>query len=598
MKKLLLISAFLVGLWFALFNFQGLGARGEYDSIIINFRQDVPLTEVEQTVKTIATQLNKEPSLNSSSIFAQQERVYVVNGDQETLKSLRKSLLKQKDKKAKIVEYIEPDYIYQTFEVPNDPEYNQQWNLRSINIEQAWDENHGEGITVAVIDTGVSKVPDLAETEFVEGYDFVNDRTLADDDVGHGTHVAGTIAQSTNNGYGVAGIAYKAKIMPLKVLGVAGGQVSDIADAIRFAADHNADVINMSLGGGGDSQLLHDAIKYAHDKGVVLVGAAGNSNLNAASYPARYPEVISVSATDSVGKKAPYSNFGAGVDISAPGGSETGKIVQEILEGESQTPQLVGYQGTSMASPHVAGVAALIKASGVTEPDEVRQILMESSRKIEEDPFNHYGAGQLDAAQAVKLAEKGRITPRDFLRWLKNSGYLNPGFWFDGGVVALMPKIAMVLGSYLLAWFLRNYVVFNLSLFTGLVTGSSGLFFLQGLYFFDLPQWPFRLMGSSIPELGNVVMGSNVLNPLFASALIPFVLIVLFLGNPTLKWLAIGTSLGVASCLAVTAFTNQTLWLLGNGFIANGFLIVNAVICFGLAYLASKDEIRDLMNGR
>ena len=108
----------------------------------------------------------------------------------------------------------------------------------------------------------------------------------------------------------------------------------------------------------------------------------------------------------------------------------------------------------------------------------------------------------------------------------------------------------------------------------------------------------FPFNGSSIPELGSVVMGSNVLNPLFSSALIPFVLIALLLGNPQLKWLAIGSSLGVASCLAVTAFTNQTLWLLGSGFIANSFLIVNAVICFGLAYLASKDEIRDLMNGR
>lgn len=588
MKKLLLISAFIVGLWFALFNFQGLGAKGEYDSIIINFRQDIPITEVENSLKAIATEIQKEPRLNSSSLFAQEERVYMIEGDKQALQNLRKSL--GKNKETKIVEYIEPAYIYQTLEVPNDPEYTQQWNLRSINVEQAWDETHGEGVTVAVIDTGVSKVPDLADTEFVEGYDFVNDRQTADDDVGHGTHVAGTIAQSTNNNYGVAGIAYKAKIMPLKVLGVAGGTVADIAEAIRFAADHNADVINMSLGGGGDSQLLHDAIKYAYDKGVVLVGAAGNSNLNSASFPARYPEVISVSATDSVGNKAPYSNFGAGVDISAPGGSETGKIVQETINTENQKPEFIGFQGTSMASPHVAGVAALIKSTGIEEPTEIRQILIESVRKIQEDPFNYYGAGQLDAAQAVKLAEKGRITPKDFLRWLKNSGYLNPGFWFDGGVVALMPKIAMVLGSYLLAWFLRNYLVFNLSLATGLVTGSSGLFFLQGLYFFDLPQWPFRFLGSSIPELGNVVIGTSNLNPIFTSALIPFVLIILFLGHPQLKWLAIGSSLGVASCLTVTAFTNPTLWLLGQGFITQSFLIVNALICLGLAYLATKDS--------
>ena len=582
MKKLLLISAFIVGLWLALFNFKGLAVQGEYDSIIINFREDVAVSEIEQNLQAIKTQFQQIPILNS--IFSEPEQVYVVEGNKNTLKNLRKSPWHEE------VEYIEPNYIYQTLEVPNDPDYNQQWNFRSINVEQAWDETKGEGITVAVIDTGVTKVPDLAETQFVEGYDFVNNRTLADDDVGHGTHVAGTIAQSTNNNYGVAGIAYKAKIMPLKVIGMQGGTVADIAEAIKFAADHDADVINMSLGGGGDSLLLQDAINYAYDKGVVLIGAAGNANQNASVYPARYPKVISVSATDAIGNKAPYSNFGAGVDISAPGGSETGKIIQETITGENKETAFIGFQGTSMAAPHVAGVAALIKASGITEPDEVKQILIQSARKIEKDPLNHYGAGQLDAAQAVQLALKGQITPRDFLRWLKNSGYLNPGFWLDGGTITLLPKLAMVLGSYLFAWFLRNYLVFNLSLATGLVTGSSGLFVLQGLYFFDLPQWPFRLMGSSIPELGNVVMGTTSLNPIFASALIPLVLIVLFLGHPQLKWLAIGSSLGVASCLTITAFSQPSLWLLGQGFTAQAFLLINAVICFGLAYLACKDS--------
>jgi serine protease len=577
MKKLLLISAFLLGLWLALFNFKGLAVQGEYSSIIINFREDIAVSEIEANLQAIQAQLQQIPILNS--IFSPAEQVYVVEGQEKTLKSLRQSPLAQK------VEYIEPNYIYQALEVPNDPEYNQQWNLRSINVEQAWDETKGEGITVAVIDTGVTKVPDLAETEFVEGYDFINNRTLAEDDVGHGTHVAGTIAQSTNNNYGVAGIAYKAKIMPLKVIGTHGGTVADIAEAIKFAADHNADVINLSLGGGGDSLLLQEAINYAYDKGVLLIGAAGNANQNSSVYPARYPKVISVSATDAVGNKAPYSNFGAGVDISAPGGSETGKIIQETITGENQQTALVGFQGTSMAAPHVAGVAALIKASGVTEPDEIKQILIQSARKIPKDPLNHYGAGQLDAAQAVNLALKGKITPRDFFRWLKNSGYLNPGFWLDGGTITLLPKLAMVLGSYLFAWFLRNYLVFNLSLSTGLVAGSSGLFVLQGLYFFDLPQWPFRLMGSSIPELGNVVIGTTSLNPLFASALIPLILMILCLGHPQLKWFAIGSSLGVASCLTVTAFSQPSLWLLGQGFIASTFLLINALICLSLAYL-------------
>lgn len=580
MKKLLLLCVFIIGLGFALFNFKGLANQGEFDSIIINFRQDIATTELEQNLQIIASKVQEIPILNS--IFSESERVYVVEGDKKTLKKLRRSPLKKE------VEYIEPNYIYHSLEVPNDPAYTQQWNLRSINIEQAWDETKGEGVTVAVIDTGVTKVPDFDQTEFVEGYDFVNNKVDAQDDVGHGTHVAGTIAQSTNNNYGVAGIAYQAKIMPLKVLGVNGGTVADIAEAIRFAADNKADVINMSLGGGGDSQLMQDAIKYAHEKGVVIIAAAGNENRNSASFPARYPQVISVSATDSIGEKAPYSNFGAGVDISAPGGSETGKIIQETITGENKQPTFVGFQGTSMAAPHVAGVAALIKSTGIQNPDEVRDILVKSARKIEKDPFNHYGAGQLDAAQGVKLALKGQITPRDFLRWLKNSGYLNPGFWLDGGTITLLPKLGMVLGSYLLAWFLRNYLTFNLSLATGLVTGSSGLFFLQGLYIFDLPQWPFRLMGSSVPELGNVVMGTNSLNPFFASALIPFILIVLFLSHPQLKYIAIGTSLGVASFLTINTFINPLVWGFGVGLMSQIFLLVNAVICFYLAYLASK----------
>ncbi len=585
-KLLLLLFTFVVGVGFALFSFKGLAVQGEYDSLIIDFREDISTTELNKSLQTIASQLEDIPNLNS--IFSAEDNVYIIEGNKKDLKRLKKSSLKGQ------FESIEPNYIYHSLEIPNDPSYSEQWNLRSINVEQAWEDSKGEGIVVAVIDTGVSPVPDFEQTEFVAGYDFVNDDVIANDDVGHGTHVAGTIAQSTNNNYGVAGIAYKAKIMPIKVLGLNGGTVVDIAEGIKFAADNNADVINMSLGGSGESDVLAEAIKYAHEKGVVIIGAAGNENRNSSSYPARYPEVISVSATDSAGKKAPYSNFGAGVDISAPGGStEAGLIVQEILAGEEQLPTFAGFQGTSMAAPHVAGVAALIKAVGVTEPDEVRQVLLQSARKVEKDTLNEYGAGELDATQAVQLALKGQITPKDFWRWLKENGYLNMRFWLDGGTIALLPKVGMVLGSYLLAWFLRNYLVFNLSLGTGLVFGSSGLFLLQSLYIFDLPQWPLRLMGSSLPELGNVVMATPSLNPIFASALIPFVLIVLFLQHPIFKWVALGSSLGVASCLAITAFTNPLVWGFAAGLPSQIFLLVNAFLCFGLTAMASKAAVTE-----
>jgi serine protease len=585
MKRLILLCLFIGGLWFALSSFQGLAAKGEYQSIVLDFRENLPNTEIEAKLNAIAQQYKVKPRLNSE--FSAADNVYVVEGDRQTLASLRNSKI------AKYTEYIEPNYIYRAYEVPNDPQYGQQWNMRSISIESAWDETKGNGVTVAVIDTGISQVPDLKNTKFVEGYDFVNDKVAADDDNGHGTHVAGTVAQSTNNNYGVAGVAYEATLMPLKVLSAGGtGTTSDIAEAIRFAADNGAGVINMSLGGGGESEMMKEAIAYAHQKGVVVVAAAGNANRNAAEYPARYPHVIGVSAIDSAGEKAPYSNFGAGIDLSAPGGSNSGKIVQETIDPDTEEPVFAGFQGTSMASPHVAGVAALIKAAGIQDPDEVESILQKSARVVQDDGLNYYGAGHLDAAAAVKLAVRGQISFKDFFRWLRDNGYLNPRFWIDGGAVALLPKIAMVLGSYLLAWFLRVYFPFtwSWSLAWGLVSGSSGLFFLKGFYIFDLPQWPFRLLGSSIPELGSAIQGHSELNPFFASVLIPFVLVVLLLGNPSWKKFAVGTALGVASCLLISAFIAPNLGWLGSGAIARIFLIGNALACYSIAWLAMKDE--------
>ncbi|MCP2728059.1 S8 family peptidase [Limnofasciculus baicalensis] len=583
MRKFLLACLFIVALGFALFNFKGLANQGEFQSIVLDFREDIPAAQINSEINAIAQKYGVTPRLNSE--FSKTDNIYILEGNKQILDNLKKSQL------SKETEYIEPNYVYSAFYTPNDPDYTKQWNMHSINVETAWDETKGSGMTVAVIDTGISPVPDLETTKFVRGYDFVNDQIDALDDNGHGTHVAGTVAQSTNNGYGVTGVAYEASLMPLKVLSGSGsGTVSDIAESIKFAADNGADVINMSLGGGGVSELMQEAINYAHSKGVVIIAAAGNSGQNSASYPARYPHVIGVSALDSVGEKAPYSNYGAGVDISAPGGSESGKIVQETINPKTNESVFAGFQGTSMASPHVAGVAALIKASGVTNPDDIETVLQQSSRSVEDDPLNHFGAGQLDAGAAVKLAIKGQISFRDFFRWLQNNGYLNLKFWFDGGAVALLPKVLMVVGSYLLAWFLRNYLSFGWSLSTGLVAGSSGLFLLRGLYIFDLPQWPLRVMGSSIPELGTAIQGSSILNPIFASVLIPVVLVVLFLGNPHWKWVAIGSAIGVASCLAVSAVMSPSILWLGSGMVARLFLATNALLCFGLAYLASKGE--------
>jgi serine protease len=609
MRKLLILGLlFFVGLGWSIATFQGLAAQGTYDRIVLDFREEVGSAQIENQLQAIAQQFKVRPSLNSQ--FSEADHLYTVKGDKNLLNALKRSDV------AKYTEYIEPDYVYSipepknfekivgdqpvkpTSQAPNDPLYSQQWNLHSLGVETSWQETKGSGATVAVIDTGISQVPDLKETKFAEGYDFVNDQTDASDDNGHGTHVAGTIAQSTNNGFGVAGIAYEATLMPLKVLSAGGGgTVADIAEAIRFAADHGADVVNMSLGGGGESLVMQEAIDYAHKKGVVIIGAAGNSAQNSASYPARYPHVIGVAALDASGQKAPYSNFGAGVNISAPGGSTTGEnqaggILQNTIDPSTGESIFASYQGTSMAAPHVAGVAALIKAVGVKDADEVAEVLTQSARKVQDDGLNHFGAGKLDAAAAVKLALKGKITFNDFFRWLRDNGYLNPRFWIDGGVIALGPKVLMMLGSYLLAFFLRSYFPFtwSWSMASGLLAGSSGLFFLKGFYLFDAPQFPMRILGSSLPELGSAIQGSGALNPITASVLIPLGLVLLLLGHAQWKWFAIGSTLGVSACLAVSAAIDPQLLWLGDGTIARLFLIVNAFLCFGLARLASKPE--------
>jgi serine protease len=586
MRKLFILCLFCLGIGFAILNFSGLATKGEFDSLVIDFKDHLPAAEIDQQLQLLTRDYHLTPHLNSQ--FSQAEHLYTLKGDRALLDKLRRSSLNQD------VEAIEPNYIYHTSVTPNDPQYSKQWHLHQIHAEGAWAENRGNGITVAVIDTGVSKVPDLAQTEFVAGYDFVNDKTTADDDNGHGTHVAGTIAQSTNNNYGVAGIAYEAKIMPLKVLsGSGGGTISDIAEAIRFAADNKADIINLSLGGSGENQVMKDAIDYAHSKGVVMIAAAGNENTNSASYPARYAHVIGVGAIDAQGERAEFSNYGAGVDIAAPGGGNGSKIWQETIDPDTNTPMIAGFQGTSMAAPHVAGVAALIKSTGVTTPDEIFAVLQQSVRKIAQDPQNYYGAGHLDAAAAVKLAQTGKITFNDFFRWLRDNGYLNLRFWIDGGAIALGPKLAMVLGSYLLAFLIRTYIPVGLPLLSGMVLGSSGLFFLQGFYIFDLPQAPFRILGSSIPELGSAIFGNNdnsILNPAFASVLIPLILMVALWSFPAGKWFAVGTSLGVSACLLVSAVISPHVWLLGDGEIARIFLIMNGLLCFGLARFAARGD--------
>ncbi|MCB9658448.1 MAG: peptidase S8 [Sandaracinaceae bacterium] len=308
---------------------------------------------------------------------------------------------------------------------PNDPYYKHQWHLDQIQMPAAWLRTRGRGSVVAVIDTGVlyrdhergRRAPDLAGTRFVPGWDFVDGDDTPDDEHGHGTHVAGTVAQSTHNAIGVAGVAPEASIMPLRVLDARGaGRSGNIAAAIRWAADHGAHIINMSLGGGLPSRATESAIRYAHGKGVLVVAAAGNTGRGRVEYPAAHDHVVAVGAVRADGARAFYSSFGAALDLMAPGGDlrvdqngdgmPDGVVQNTMLRGDPMRHDYLGFQGTSMAAPHVAGVAALLRAQGLRDPDALERVLRESAR--EAGPANDFGAGILQADDALRAQASER----------------------------------------------------------------------------------------------------------------------------------------------------------------------------------------------
>jgi len=353
------------------------------------------------------------------------------------------------------VEYAEPDRILHPLLTPNDSMYSQQWDYfeatGGMNVPAAWDKSTGAGIRVAVIDTGYRPHADLSG-QILAGYDFISDATMGNDGNGrdsdasdpgdwtaagecgsgqpasnsswHGTHVAGTIAALTNNGSGVAGVAFGAKIVPVRVLGKCGGYTSDIADGIIWASGGSvsgvpniaarAQVINMSLGGGGAcGTTTQNAINSARSRGTVVVVAAGNESQNASnSNPANCAGVITVAATNRSGGRASYSNYGTVVDVAAPGG-DSGAAILSTLNAGTKAPgadSYAGYMGTSMATPHVAGVVALMLAKNpALTPDQVEASLKSTARAFPAS-CSGCGAGIVNASAAVDAASGGGST--------------------------------------------------------------------------------------------------------------------------------------------------------------------------------------------
>lgn len=360
---------------------------------VVDFEDDVDEDEIKSTLSSVSyhdTELAEDTKI---------EIVTIDSGHQGLLNSLKTN---------SHVEHVEPLTIMRALWVPNDPLYEKQWHLTRVGAESAWQFGIARGVTVAVIDTGIAcenfqgfhKATDLNDTKCVEGHDFVNHGGKANDEHGHGTHVAGTIAQSTNNGLGTAGLAFGAWLMPIKVLDANGsGTNAAVSDGIRWAADHGAQVINMSLGSPHNSAIMQDAIDHATDLGVIVVAAAGNSS-GPVGYPGASDGVIGVSASDQNDGLAWFSCFGKGVDISAPGVEVTQQTICD--QGKDKCEIFSAFNGTSMASPHVAAAAAMLVGMGVTNPDAIEDALYNSAKTVDssKDGNAKFGHGilQVDAA--------------------------------------------------------------------------------------------------------------------------------------------------------------------------------------------------------
>ncbi|MFA5143347.1 MAG: S8 family serine peptidase [Candidatus Omnitrophota bacterium] len=380
------------------------------------------------------------------------------------------------------VEYAHPNYIARINMIPNDTYYASSgawkqpfrdlWGVVKTQADKAWDTTQGEGVVVAVSDTGVDyNHPDLKANMWKDkngscGYNFVADNTDPMDDFGHGTHCAGTIAAVGNNNIGIIGIAPKAKIMAVKGLDNTGsGYMSDLAQTIQYAADNGADVISCSWGGPEDSEdsdcmLLCDTVRYATNiRNSVVVAAAGNDDMNVGSYniyPANIKEVITVAASTSEDKKAEFSNYGAKIDVSAPGGGDIGGkhpersilslkaslAVPDILGGKS-APLVIGgnylrQAGTSMACPHVSGVAALVKSLHRDfTPEQVRQAIRAGSDDILYAGFDTYsGYGRVNALGAISILPIAPVIIEPSVRQWDNADTIPIKFTVKGSNVA------------------------------------------------------------------------------------------------------------------------------------------------------------------
>jgi thermitase len=321
--------------------------------------------------------------------------------------------------------FVEPNYLAGAAEtIPDDPHYTEQWDLPRIRAPEAWDFTTGDDLIIAVIDTGVDlDHPDLVGKLWINadeipdndldddgngyvddshGWDFVNDDAVPQDDYWHGTHVAGIAAAETDNGQGIAGVSWGARIMPLKVLNASGdGNYADVASAMVYAADNGARILNLSLGGEGYSAALAEAVDYARERGCLLAAAAGNES-GAVLYPAANDGVLAVVATTRWDGRWYGSNHGPEVDAAAPGVDIYSTTLNDAYSSAT---------GTSAAAPHVSGLAALVwSVRPHLTNEEVSRVITETARDLGAPGWDEfYGWGRIDACQAVSSVAAFRI---------------------------------------------------------------------------------------------------------------------------------------------------------------------------------------------
>lgn len=442
------------------------------------------------------------------------------------------------------VEHAEPSVKVHALYVPNDPMYGEQWGFPRMGTEGAWNMTCGRGTIVAVVDTGVqTNLSDLAQTKFLPGYNFVDNDEDSTDRQSHGSHVCGTIAQSTNNDIGAAGIAHCTTILPVKVLGDNGsGSFDGVAEGIRWAADQGANVINLSLGSSHPSDVVEDAVHYAVDHGVVVVAANGNDS-GPVGYPAAYDGVIAVAALDKGDRIADFSSRGPETAVIAPGVD----ILQNTIGRGGSGDVYAKYSGTSMASPGVAGVSAEVVSMGVNKPSAVRAVLQSSAEDLGMDSDNQ-GAGLVRADKAVRSIIFNHI----FLRLLALGAVL----------IFLRKKVDMMA------------IKSKLSMF-GVGIMAIGAF---PLYFLGvIPRLGVlgELAARPILEWNNVFGFMTKYLPLGYA--VPAVLASLLLLNSKAKSLAGGVALGTMAFCTQMAYSNEVNFFLG-GLLFRVVMIASAFV--------------------